>query len=377
MSIVKSLSERLQLKHAEKVIAPAEIQAFQHEWGKAEIETKLQIIESLDSIPEDASRRFLQLMTRQPNGVSTLIAIRSTLFKAKLSLPLATGLTETITANLDSGLQVQRMRKDSPRHIIDLFSSSDRVHPIASECRMIRRLEEVDRRVFYLAHFQNPAHPLIVVNVALTQGVASSIQKILDDDEKESGPDSAIFYSISSLEPGLRGIDLGHRLITSATAEMQNDVSLTNVTQFSSLSPVPGFRRWILKMMDSDQSALVETIGAENYSDFRELVASLDPQLLPKFSNSLPKLLFKYLFAEKGPDNSTVCPVCNFHVRNGAELWRLNFSANTAQYGMSESLSMMVNYRYYTDKMWQNSYDYQVQKIIPISDSVRSTFLEK
>ena len=188
-----------------------------------------------------------------------------------------------------------------------------------------------------------------------------------------------------------RGIDLGHRLITSATAEMQNDVSLTNVTQFSSLSPVPGFRRWILKMMDSDQSALgnvkkkfeianilsVETIGAENYSDFRELVASLDPQLLPKFSNSLPKLLFKYLFAEKGPDNSTVCPVCNFHVRNGAELWRLNFSANTAQYGMSESLSMMVNYRYYTDKMWQNSYDYQVQKIIPISDSVRSTFLEK
>jgi len=188
-----------------------------------------------------------------------------------------------------------------------------------------------------------------------------------------------------------RGIDLGHRLITSATAEMQNDVSLTNVTQFSSLSPVPGFRRWILKMMDSDQSALgnvkkifeianilsVETIGAENYSDFRELVASLDPQLLPKFSNSLPKLLFKYLFAEKGPDNSTVCPVCNFHVRNGAELWRLNFSANTAQYGMSESLSMMVNYRYYTDKMWQNSYDYQVQKIIPISYSVRSTFLEK
>ena len=90
--------------------------------AKAEMETKLQIIESLDSIPQDASRRFLQLMTRQPNGVSTLIAIRSTLFKAKLSLPLATSLTETITANLDSGLQVQRMSKESPRHILDLFS---------------------------------------------------------------------------------------------------------------------------------------------------------------------------------------------------------------------------------------------------------------
>jgi hypothetical protein len=101
----------------------SEIQTFDSVFqAKAEMETKLQIIESFDSIPQDASRRFLQLMTRQPNGVSTLIAIRSTLFKAKLSLPLATGLTETITANLDSGLQVQRMSKDSPRHILDLFS---------------------------------------------------------------------------------------------------------------------------------------------------------------------------------------------------------------------------------------------------------------
>ena len=133
---VKSLSDRLQLKHAEKVIAPTEIQAFQLEWvrtqliividvcvqSNAELETKLQIIESLDSIPEDAGRRFLQLMTRQPNGVSTLIAIRSTLLKAKLNLSLSSALTDTITANLDSGLQVQRMTANSPRAILDLFS---------------------------------------------------------------------------------------------------------------------------------------------------------------------------------------------------------------------------------------------------------------
>ena len=69
---------------------------------------------------------------------------------------------------------------------------------------MIRRLENTDRRVFYLTHFQNPDHPLIVVNVALTNGIANSIQKIMNDDEKEKAADSAIFYSISSLEPGLR-----------------------------------------------------------------------------------------------------------------------------------------------------------------------------
>ena len=90
--------------------------------SNAELETKLQIIESLDSIPEDAGRRFLQLMTRQPNGVSTLIAIRSTLLKAKLNLSLSSALTDTITANLDSGLQVQRMTANSSRAILNLFS---------------------------------------------------------------------------------------------------------------------------------------------------------------------------------------------------------------------------------------------------------------
>ena len=60
---------------------------------------------------------------------------------------------------------------------------------------------------------------------------------ILDGESICDNFDSAIFYSISSLETGLRGIDLGHRLIISACEQMANDETTINLKHFSSLSP--------------------------------------------------------------------------------------------------------------------------------------------
>ena len=60
---------------------------------------------------------------------------------------------------------------------------------------------------------------------------------ILDGESICDSFDSAIFYSISSLETGLRGIDLGHRLIISACEQMANDETTINLKHFSSLSP--------------------------------------------------------------------------------------------------------------------------------------------
>ena len=60
---------------------------------------------------------------------------------------------------------------------------------------------------------------------------------LIEGEEICQNYDSAIFYSISSLETGLRGIDLGHRLIVSSCDSMKNDLSTSNLKQFSSLSP--------------------------------------------------------------------------------------------------------------------------------------------
>lgn len=39
------------------------------------------------------------------------------------------------------------------------------------------------------------------------------------------------------------------------------------------------------------------------------------------------------------------CYTANFHLRNGAVMWRLNWRADTSPRGLANSLGMMVNYR--------------------------------
>lgn len=172
------------------------------------------------------------------------------------------------------------------------------------------------------------------------------------------------------METGLRGIDLGHRLIVAACAEMSKDERTTNLMKWSSLSPVPQFRQWIENELSDHPDRISAIIGSENMNTFVELVQTKDPKLLPLFSTTLPKLLLDYLLNVKKSDGCTSCAVANFHIRNGAVLWRINFGANETPYGMAESLSLMVNYRYYMEDMWTNALQYQLDRTVPISDSL-------
>ena len=64
-------------------------------------------------------------------------------------------------------------------------------------------------------------------------------------------------------------------------------------------------------------------------------------------------------------------PVANFHLRNGAVVWRLNWLGDRSERGWRQSLSMMMNYRYYgVDEIDQNSIRYIDQHTIPIDDQV-------
>lgn len=55
---------------------------------------------------------------------------------------------------------------------------------------------------------------------------------------------AAVFYSISSTQKGLQGIELGNYLIKSVVHELQ--IEFPQMTQFSSLSPIPNFKTWLI-----------------------------------------------------------------------------------------------------------------------------------
>jgi len=56
------------------------------------------------------------------------------------------------------------------------------------------------------------------------------------------------FYEICSLQflyvIGLQGVDLGNYLIKRVVGKLQKE--WPQMTQFSSMSPIPGFRDWLL-----------------------------------------------------------------------------------------------------------------------------------
>jgi malonyl-CoA decarboxylase len=54
----------------------------------------------------------------------------------------------------------------------------------------------------------------VFVEIALTMGIACELAPLLDAHAPELDPDhadTAVFYSISNCQPGLRGVNLGPR----------------------------------------------------------------------------------------------------------------------------------------------------------------------
>ena len=83
----------------------------------------------------------------------------------------------------------------------------------------------------------------------------------------------------------------------------------------------------------------------------------------------LRRLCTQYLYVEKHRGYA-LNPVANFHLRNGATLWRLNWLADTSPRGLEESFGLMVNYRYVPEKLEENNQRYAEEKFIDISEDV-------
>ncbi|EFA75668.1 hypothetical protein PPL_10930 [Heterostelium album PN500] len=160
--------------------------------------------------------------------------------------------------------------------------------------------------------------------------------------------DSAMFYSISSLHKGLKNVDLGHILISRATEYLQINPQIKN---FCTLSPIPNFRNYLKRRSNQDESIK----GLLNINDLENIEENKD---------KLTSLCLRYLFVEKKKNNKAMDPVCNFHLKNGASIYRLNWSGDTSSQRINESYGLMVNYLYLTSAKSSNSINYKQNGVI-------------
>ena len=133
--------------------------------------------------------------------------------------------------------------------MLEKLIAYEAVHEIHGWDDLRRRLAP-DRRCFAFFHPVLPDEPLIFVEVALVEGLATAVQPLLSQDTDEHArraqaerADTAIFYSISNCQDGLRGVSFGNFLIKQVVEELQAE--FPGLKHFSTLSPIPGFRRWL------------------------------------------------------------------------------------------------------------------------------------
>lgn len=257
----------------------------------------------------------------------------------------------------------------TPAHILEKVIAYEAVHAITSWEELRRRLEPSDRRCFAFFHPSMPDEPLVFVEVALTRGIPGSIQAVLSDDREvlpERDADTAVFYSISNCQAGLRGISFGNSLIKQVVADLSAEMPWLKT--FVTLSPVPGFNRWLDGLAEDAPwageaaSARAARRTAMETGDFAPLEAA---------GETLRRMVAHYLFHEKRGDGLPLDPVARFHLGNGAMLHAVHALADRSGNGLALASGVMVNYLYDLAAVERNHEDFAGSGTVVTSRAVR------
>ncbi len=313
----------------------------------------------LTDAAEPARQELLRRMNMAQGGTADLVQMRKDLLrhlKTEPALrPLDSDLRHLFISWFNRGfLELRRIDWQTPAAALEKLIAYEAVHEIHGWDDLRRRLA-ADRRCFGFFHPALPGEPLIFVEVALTKGLASAIQPLLARDgsenvgqEQDRQADTAIFYSISNCQDGLRGVSFGNFLIKQVVEELKAE--LPHIVRYSTLSPVPGFRRWLDKNLKStlrDDERAAMTLAANGADPFAVERWWEQPELAEAMKAPLSRLCAVYL-------TTPADPVARFHLGNGARLERINWLGNTAPRGIQESYGIMVNYLYDPDQIEAN-----------------------
>jgi malonyl-CoA decarboxylase len=331
--------------------------------------------------------RLLRRFAGLHGGLPFLVTLREDLLSHLSSEPLLAPVDRELKAILAGWfdvalLRLERLTWDTPASLLEKLIEYEAVHAIESWDDLKGRLGP-GRRCYAFLHPGMPDDPLIFVEVALTRGVATSLPDLLDHRAERiegTDADTAVFYSISNCQQGLAGVSLGDFLIKSVAERLS--VELPNIKNFVTLSPLPGFRRWVVRAVanhditftTAEAHLLSPDVPRDAEAVFAGLVggpvpAPQDPRLA-RARAVLLRLAADYLLNHRRGMRA-LDPVAHFHLSNGASIDQVNWWANPSAAGWERGLGMMVNYRYQLRSIERNLDRYAGDAEITASDRVR------
>jgi malonyl-CoA decarboxylase len=271
-------------------------------------------------------------------------------------------------------LVLRRIDWNTPAAILEKIIRYEAVHEIQGWDDLRRRLDPTDRRCFAFFHPSLVDEPLVFVEVALMRDMPDAIGEVLEEPATEAvgkPPTTAVFYSISNCQEGLKGITFGNFLLKQVVEELAREqVSLKN---FVTLSPAPQFAAWLERtaadpeggVLAGEVQALLKAMRLTNWPE-----GSSDADDA-EIESALMALAAHYFINAKAPDGRPVDPVARFHLGNGARLERVNFLADISDKSMREAYGLMVNYRYDPKEIERNHEEFANEGVVASSRAVR------
>ncbi len=332
-------------------------------------------------------QELFRRLNMAPGGTAALVGMRGAVLKELQGHPewrvIDSDLLHLLRSWFNRGfLRLERIDWRTPALVLEKLIEYEAVHAVQG-WRDLRRRLEADRRCFAFFHPQLPDEPIIFIEVALTRGISTHVQPLLDvaaPVADAGAADTAVFYSITNCQDGLRGISFGNLLIKQVAEELQRE--FPHVRRFATLSPVPGLRRWL----DRNHSRIA--VGPQGEERLALLSRLQDPgwyqgEIAPALEKLLVSLCAHYLLREKqGEEQGAESPerglegrepldaVARFHLANGASLERINWLGDTSEQGMARSAGVMVNYVYRLSEVERNHERYFRERAVIASSQV-------
>jgi malonyl-CoA decarboxylase len=315
---------------------------------------------------EPRRQELLRRINRAPGGTQAIVEMRKEL------LPLLkehdawrvidSDMYHLLSSWFNPGfLELHQITWESPAELLEKLIQHESVHAIDGWDDLRRRLQP-DRRCFAFFHRQLPKEPLIFVEVALVPNISRDVGVLINKSSPVSNPKTfktAIFYSISNCQPGLRGVSLGNFLIKRVAQKLAEEIPTLKI--YSTLSPIPGFTRWLdagapLDTLEATSTVRHQTelamhaLGFPGKTWAERVREGWEPEIATdKQKKALLGLCATYLMHYTTSKQGDT--VAKFHLSNGATLHQLNWAADLSPKALQQSAGLMVNYLYELNKV--------------------------
>ncbi|MDB5500809.1 MAG: Malonyl-CoA decarboxylase [Tardiphaga sp.] len=322
---------------------------------------------------EPQRQELFRRLNRAPGATHELVRMRADLLDlTKANKDLAAvdrDVVHLLASWFNRGfLVLRRIDWSTPAIILEKVIKYEAVHEIHDWDDLRRRIDPADRRCYAFFHPALVDEPLIFVEVALTETIPGAIAPLLAEDRQPVAIErarTAVFYSISNCQRGLGGISFGNFLIKQVVEELRRE--LLKLDTFVTLSPVPGFMKWLQRAPDlpvtEDERALLAHLDTPDWINDAALAAQLRAVVEP--------LAAHYFLKAKTPRGGPVDSVARFHLGNGARLERIDWLGDLSPKGLRESAGLMVNYLYRLDDIEKNHEAYADHYEIAASSAVK------